>query len=235
MTLSELTIQHPGGQRTFYYRPGTSDINIINQTFRDKAFDMSGLKRWPDIKRWYDAQERCLIVDAGANIGTAAVYFALTYPKAGIAAFEPEHSNCFVLRQNSKDLDIDASNLALSKHELSHVEVYHPEGQPTERCGHAGYRTRPAEFGPAGVTMDFILSIRLPAPFIAKIDIEGAESDVFSGDTSWIDRFPVLIVELHDWLYPKQRLAQSFLQAIAPLDRDFVLHGEHVISIRNDL
>ena len=71
-------------------------------------------------------------------------------------------------------------------------------------------------------------------PFIAKIDIEGAERDLFSGDCSWIDTFPVIIVELHDWLFPKARTAQPFLKAIAARNRDILLKENNVFSIRND-
>ena len=49
-------------------------------------------------------------------------------------------------------------------------------------------------------------------PFIVKIDIEGAEADVFASDTDWFNETPVVIVELHDWLMPKQGTAAEFLK-----------------------
>ncbi len=71
-------------------------------------------------------------------------------------------------------------------------------------------------------------------PFIVKIDIEGFESELFSGNTDWINEFPVLIIEMHDWLFPGQRTSTNFLKTISQLDRDFVYLGENVFSIRND-
>jgi hypothetical protein len=71
-------------------------------------------------------------------------------------------------------------------------------------------------------------------PFIAKIDIEGAERDLFQEPTAWVDHFPLLIVELHDWLLPKQRTSEPFLKCVSQRDRDFVHIGENVFSIRND-
>jgi hypothetical protein len=68
-------------------------------------------------------------------------------------------------------------------------------------------------------------------PFIAKIDIEGAEQDVFSGDTRWVERFPVLILEPHDYLCPGEGTLLPFLRAIAPLKRDLAIMGEHLVSI----
>jgi len=70
-------------------------------------------------------------------------------------------------------------------------------------------------------------------PFIAKIDIEGAEEELFSADTGWVDEFPLLIVELHDWLLPKSASSRNFLRCMAERDRDFVYLGENVFSIAN--
>ena len=95
-----------------------------------------------------------------------------------------------------------------------------------------------AEGGVQGVTVPEILA-RYPKsggylPFIVKIDIEGFESDLFAENTAWVDEFPILIIEMHDWLFPGQGTSSNFLKAIAGLDRDFVYLGENVFSIRND-
>ena len=69
---------------------------------------------------------------------------------------------------------------------------------------------------------------------LVKVDIEGAESDLFADNTEWVARTPLLIIELHDWLMPKGRTSQSFLQCIAKHDRDIVYRGEDIYSIAND-
>ena len=35
-------------------------------------------------------------------------------------------------------------------------------------------------------------------PFIVKIDIEGSEDDLFSSNTDWVAKFPIIVVEPHD-------------------------------------
>ena len=72
-------------------------------------------------------------------------------------------------------------------------------------------------------------------PFIIKIDVEGSEKELFAQNTEWIELFPLLIIELHDWLVPRNGVAQNFLRAISKLDRDFVCFGEDVFSISNKL
>jgi hypothetical protein len=68
-----------------------------------------------------------------------------------------------------------------------------------------------------------------------KIDIEGAEADVFARNTDWLKRTPVVMIELHDWLFPKKQTAAAFLRCIADEPRDFIGAGENVISIAHNL
>jgi FkbM family methyltransferase len=72
-------------------------------------------------------------------------------------------------------------------------------------------------------------------PFIAKIDIEGFEQNLFSDNTDWVEQFAVVIIELHDWLLPGKANSRNFLQVISRIDRDFLFHGENVFSISNGL
>jgi hypothetical protein len=72
-------------------------------------------------------------------------------------------------------------------------------------------------------------------PFIVKIDIEGAEADVFARNTQWFDQTPVVIVELHDWLMPKQGTTSEFLKCVAGQPRDFITSHENVFSIAHVL
>lgn len=51
------------------------------------------------------AEEPSVIIDAGANIGTASVYFANKYPKAKIYAIEPAADNYEILCLNAKAYD----------------------------------------------------------------------------------------------------------------------------------
>jgi hypothetical protein len=70
-------------------------------------------------------------------------------------------------------------------------------------------------------------------PFMAKIDIEGFEDILFSSDTEWVQRFPVIVIELHDWMIPGKATSNNFLRTIAQYDRDLLFRGENVISLAN--
>lgn len=69
-------------------------------------------------------------------------------------------------------------------------------------------------------------------PFICKIDIEGFERELFSVDTPWFDAFPIVIVELHDWLLPGQGTSAPFLKRLAEGPaRDLVQRGENLFVL----
>ena len=73
------------------------------------------------------------------------------------------------------------------------------------------------------------------SPFLLKVDIEGGEADLFSADTSWLDEFPAVAIELHDWMLPGQGIAAPFLSAAIRHRRDFICgpDTEIIFSLRN--
>ena len=71
-------------------------------------------------------------------------------------------------------------------------------------------------------------------PFIIKIDIEGGEKNLFEKNVEWVEKFKIIIIEPHDWMYPKKNLFKNFLEKIAHLDRDFVILNENIVSIRKN-
>lgn len=220
-------------------RPATSDWFTFDQIFVNEDYDFKALKRYTELQNVYEslsAKGAPLILDLGANIGLSSVYFRHVWPQAKIVAVEPSTDNFAVLKTNlggdSKSepllagISSKASRLALND----------------EAAEKNAFTTKVLEPGVAdgvdGITVPDILA-RFPEsggyfPFIAKIDIEGFESDLFASNTGWVDKFPVLIIELHDWLFPGQGTSANFLRTISALDRDFVYLGENVFSIRND-
>lgn len=220
----------PGGRR-FSYRPTPEDRMVCEQIFFNRDYAIDRLQRCADIKAWYQACEDPIIIDAGANIGAASVWFALTYPKAKILAVEPERTNYELLNVNSGGFpSIVPVNAAISATSGS-LYLIDPGS------GAWGYRTadRPdkSSYRVNALTLEEIMAKEKGTPFILKIDIEGAESDLFSRSCDDLDRFPLLIIELHDWMLPGECTSRNFLKWHAQTNRDFVQFGENVFSIAN--
>jgi FkbM family methyltransferase len=235
--LERLTLSVRNAERDFFFRRDSSDSRVIDQVFHANAYDLARLRRFRHLVEFLIRNcrtgKRPLIVDGGANIGASALYFATKFPDALVVAIEAEFGNYQLLAENAKGLGIVAVHGAIAA-ASGRVRVV-DAGE-----GFWGYRTQSAERGEAGVR-----SVTMPQiyetygsecfPFIAKIDIEGGEKDLFSRNAEWVRYTPLLIVELHDWLLPSQGSSLPFLQCVARLDRDFVYIGEDVYSIANDL
>lgn len=224
-----------GGRHELAIRDGV-DFKVIEQIFVALDYDFAKLARAGEIEAFRErlraAGRRPLVVDAGANIGMATRFFAATYPEARVVAIEPDAGNMALARRNATGADVEFLLAGVGSTDMRGRLV-----DPGN--GHWGYRV---EADPAGtleiVSIDGIVERAEQAgctPFIAKIDIEGFEDELFSRGTGWIDRFPVLIIELHDWMLPRSGNARNFLREIAARDRDFVYHGENVFSLSNTL
>ncbi len=232
--LSRVNVGYESTTRDFFYRSGTTDEGVISQIFKRGDYELRKLpcyKAIGEALRDFDEMGvRPLVIDAGANIGAASVFFNLMLPKSRIAAIEPEERNFEVLCRNMEGLDADCIRGALAS-SPGRATLSDPDR------GSWAFRTERATGQDASVpcvTIDEIYVRELSEevkPFIVKIDIEGFEKDVFSANTDWVDQTPILIVEIHDWLLPGARTSQTFLQCVAGKDRGFHFIGENIYSI----
>jgi len=228
-----------GGQRAeVEVREGGSDWMTFDQVFIDEDYDLRPLARFSEVRGHYQqlvsAKRTPLIVDLGANAGYSALYFQMTWPESRVVAVEPEAENFELLVGNvrgNENIDTLHAAAASKAGKLRIADSRSPKN---------AVRTAADGTGPEvdTVTMDRLVE-RYRAqgcePFFAKLDIEGAEGELFSANLGWIDQFPVIAIELHDWLYPGEGTSRNFLKAMAERDRDFVYLDENVFSIRNPL
>lgn len=212
------------------------DFYTVGQIYIDEDYGLQKLRRHGELMAFYDAVVRSgktpLIIDCGGNIGLASRYFSENYPQAKIVCIEPDPSNLAQARRNNDSANIVFMECAIGS-EKSRGTIVDPG------VGNNGYRISCADDGATQiVSINGLLEQFGPqeyVPFIVKIDIEGFESELFSKNLEWIEKFPLLVIELHDWMLPRSSNANNFIKAIAPLDRDFVYHGENVFSISNTL
>jgi len=87
-------------RRNIVLRGCTSDFDCFDKIFGQREYESP----FPDINPM-------LIVDAGANIGIATVYYATRYPNTKIIAIEPEPDNFDMLTRNCAGLP----NVALKR------------------------------------------------------------------------------------------------------------------------
>lgn len=220
----------------------TGDHGVIQQIFQQGDYDLS---QWVQGARLmqYHLQENqstpSLIIDAGANIGASVVYFLNVFENSFVYSIEPEINNWHLLEINT---------MAYRNKLNFHGAISNVDGEVTlEDPGYSdwGFRTQQvnttqtqtnAQNAGNKIRVESICprsimrrpEVQNTRPLIFKIDIEGGESELFKGDTSWMDDFPLIIIELHDWMLPFSGSAKNFLAAVAKYDFDFVHRGENI-------
>ncbi len=208
----------------FRLRIPSSDIYTYQQVFINQEYNFS-VKAQPKV-----------IVDAGANIGLSSIYFANKYPDAKIIAIEPEQSNFELLKENLAPYShvVPIQTALWNKNE--EINLIDPGD------GKWGFRTEmknPSENlqGSAchtvmAMTIDKIIKdYSLTKIDILKIDIEGAEKEVFSDTSSWIEKIDSIIIELHDRI--KAGCSRSFYHGSNGFDNEW-RQGENVYLSRDN-
>jgi FkbM family methyltransferase len=204
----------------------------IEHIFLNNEFDLSGTARAEPIKQHYErllcSGSTPLIVDLGANIGLVSRYFNEKFPQADIISVEPDAGNCAIARRN---LPTCATLIQAA------VASHNGRASLVDTGRNCGFRVNDDCEGDVKLVTvpDLLERAGEREPFIIKIDIEGFEEDLFSGDVGWIDRFPVLLIELHDWMLPGRCVTHNFLSAIASRRREFMHFGGFVVSLSTDL
>jgi FkbM family methyltransferase len=166
---------------------------------------------YPSLAAPLAADRGPLIVDAGANIGSASRYFLHRFPGARVVAIEPDPANFGLLAANcSAHGDVVLINKALWP-ETTRLALDHSLG------AECAVRTRAHSADPADdlagcassalscgtITMQEIIASHGPVDLL-KIDIEGAEAHLFSPrqDLSWLRDVSAIVIELHDRYEP---------------------------------
>jgi FkbM family methyltransferase len=190
----ELVVIPPLTRHSIHLRLGTSDFCAYKDVFirDDKRYD-------PDLP----AFDPSVIVDAGAHIGMASLRFACHYPHATIIAIEPEPSNfTFLCRNSAPYKNIIPVEAALWKEdgevglEASNV---HPKG--AFQIAESG-KTRVR-----AITVPTLMKeMNIGFIDLLKVDIEGAEKEVFEA-CDWIEDVGIIAIELHVRVKPGCRAA----------------------------
>ena len=224
----------PNTGRSLIHRGTNTDTEIFDQMFLARVYDFTQLSRHREIDSYYNACPMPLILDCGANIGASTIWFATQFPRSTVVAVEPEPGNFALLKKNTENANAIAVHGAVAGH-AGELQLFDPG------LGSAGFRTGASgnDAGPGTVhayTLD-TLAAMVPGstPFILKIDIEGAEGDLFKTHHSVLDNCPIVIIELHDWMLPRTASSRAFLKWHVSQDRDFVHIGENIYSLCNRL
>lgn len=177
----------PGLRHPIFLRPWSSDLYVFEQIYVERQYET-------------DVTPPATALDAGANIGLAAVYFANRFPEARIWAIEPAKENFAVLLLNTRKYPNIRCHCGGVWSRQATIAIENRDAK--------GWALRFVEVDPAAAPDDAVAAVAIDdlaeehlggQPFdLLKIDIEGAEKDVFAAGGRWLEAAETIIVESHD-------------------------------------
>jgi len=172
--------------------------------------------------------DRPVVLDCGANIGMASLYFKWLYPNARVQSFEPDPATFQLLKQNiaKNKLDVETHNCALWDQNVQldfYIDPSHPgtllmsadasrlQSQPIKVSGR-----RLSDF--ISATVDFL-----------KLDVEGAEHKVISDlvESGKIKLIRRMVIEYHHRIGHRKSCLGEFLAMLEHSGFEYQIHGGH--------
>ncbi|TDO23141.1 FkbM family methyltransferase [Pedobacter duraquae] len=145
-----------------------------------------------------------LIIDCGANIGLATIYFKLKYPNAQIIAFEPDPNIYAALSANVRSFgfkDVNCENKAVSDVDAM-LDFWLEGGHSGKVVAHTANHTSSQV---KAVRLKTILQEHEKIEFL-KIDIEGHETALIPDLAEELNRVEFLFLEYHSFMDGEQTL-----------------------------
>lgn len=168
-------------------------LSSVNEIFESEIYKFNASSNAP------------IVIDCGANIGLATIYFKVNYPQAKVFAYEPDPDIFEALKTNIESFgfeNVSIFNEAIG--EKNETLLFKKEG------GHSGMlvsaesdKTVPVRVAP----LKEILAKFDVIDFL-KIDIEGHEINVMPSIADELKKVQVLFLEYHTFIDEPQRLSE---------------------------
>jgi FkbM family methyltransferase len=168
-----------------------------------------------------------VVVDGGANIGDQTIRFRHFYRHARIVAVEPDAGNFSILERNF----LDDRNT-----EVLNAAIWYKDGTVNLKTGVDSVSHSVSNGGGStrSVTVPFLLKkYNLPKIDILKLDVEGAEIEIFNSADSWASKVNAIIVEPHDRI--RDGCGFAIIRPFLDLGFNLFVSGENLILIRRGL
>jgi FkbM family methyltransferase len=214
-----ITVRVRGVGQPLVLRARSSDLDVLMKVFSDREYALP-LRQKPRS-----------ILDGGANVGFAAVYYAELYPDATVVAVEPDRDNFLILEKNTAGYpSITVFEAAIWSSDTQ-VELEDPGmDQHAFRVGGLSQQTNAPRRSVAALSIETLADrAHVPGFDLVKLDVEGAEREILLNAGGWLPQSKVLVAELHDRFVPG--CSKQFYIAVRGFDGDYVI-GENTVAFR---
>jgi len=192
----ELRMKSPIQGKVFLREVG-SDILTFNEVIKEQVYK-NILAKLKDCET---------VVDLGANIGLTSLYFASHYPSSKLLAVEPNPGTYKMLAANLKEL-IDSGRCQTLKAAVwgrkkalvadhSHAPDHYSAFVTKEATGEDTGEDTGEETMMGLPIQEIINDSGFKKIDLLKVDIEGAEVELFKGDVNWLRHVNSIAIEFH--------------------------------------
>jgi FkbM family methyltransferase len=173
------------------------------------------------------------IIDGGANIGLATIYFSHLFPQASIVAVEPNTENFQQMEKNIKTSKNIYPIHGGIWNNNQHLRIVN--SNVDDNAFMVEEVPEPTSDSIPAFSIDHLMQINNWSCIdLLKLDIEGSEKEVFEKNYSnWLPKTKMLIIELHDQMRPGA--SKALFTALSSYNFSFSMHHENVIFINRDL
>lgn len=228
----EFRFKHESRELKALVRKEASDAAVFYQ-----VFGMGEYQNMVDLIKSFPGVTIKSVVDAGANVGFTSIFLLANFPEASLVAIEPDDQNYQMLEQNLK-LNVYNQHVLLKKalwKNADSVTIQNSFRDHREWSRQVVDTPEPSVNKLEGIPLRDLFTVAGTQQIdILKIDIEGAEKEVFSNMQDSIEvlkNVKFLVIELHDEVDFKNDFENILKQA----NFRFTYVGESLIGFNNTL
>ncbi len=182
----EYNFQINGRRQKVFLRTYAGDISIFYELFLYKAYKLPETIFANSIN----------IIDAGAHIGLASLYFLSQSPYSKIISIEPDIENYSILQKNLKAMIESGKAVPI------YAAIDNKDGFLYVTKSQFGYNTKvndtPEAEKVTAVSLNALITLySIRSIDLIKIDVEGFEQRIFSENIEWLDHVKNIILETH--------------------------------------
>ena len=180
----------PGANKTYCLETREGDVLF----YRRNRGDIQGIREIyiDEIYRLPDGAAPTSLVDFGANIGIATVWLSRRYDLTSSLSVEPVPQNFALLERNLAANHLSGATLQAAVGATNGTVMF--DGTQETNMGRMGAGTLEVslkEVNELVASLDF-------SPSLLKVDIEGAERDLFvTMKPHWAQAFSLIVIEVH--------------------------------------
>jgi FkbM family methyltransferase len=166
------------------------------------------------------------------------LYFATFYPKCYVIGVEPNGESIHLLKRNLSQLDINRWQIhsaCIGAKDYDNVAIYdNNNGSWAVSVINYTNQNKPLAYV-ENISLESLLKSYTDFKnVILKVDIEGAEKELFEDRGNWVifDSFELIIIELHDWMLPNENTAKPVFEWAVNCNREILVRGVNVFLFK---